>query len=154
MSLKRNALWNLAGDALPTLAGVALIPYTLNRLSSEAFGVLTLICGLIGYFSLYDFSCVLRGAAVDGGSKPSRPLAQDSPCAAGRRTYGFFVAAADVVPTTLASGLRGVLERVRSVCSVRSEPLYAGAAGHSGASLCLCVVVLKTGTAVRTCCPG
>lgn len=55
MSLKRNALWNLAGSALPMLAGVALIPYTLNRLGSEAFGVLTLIWGLIGYFSLFDF---------------------------------------------------------------------------------------------------
>lgn len=55
MSLKRNALWNLAGSGIPLLAGVALIPYTLGKLGNEAFGVLTLIWGLIGYFSLFDF---------------------------------------------------------------------------------------------------
>lgn len=55
MSLKRNALWNLAGSGVPLLAGVALIPYTLSMLGNEAFGVLTLIWGLIGYFSLFDF---------------------------------------------------------------------------------------------------
>ena len=54
MSLKRNTLWNLAGSALPLLAGAALIPYTLAALGNEAFGVLTLIWGLIGYFSLFD----------------------------------------------------------------------------------------------------
>lgn len=55
MSLKRNALWNLAGSVVPLLAGVALVPFTLSRLGNEAFGVLTLIWGLIGYFSLFDF---------------------------------------------------------------------------------------------------
>lgn len=55
MSLKRNTLWNLAGSGVPLLAGVALIPFTLSRLGNEAFGVLTLIWGLIGYFSLFDF---------------------------------------------------------------------------------------------------
>ncbi len=55
MSLKRNAMWNLAGSGVPLLAGVALIPYTLEKLGNEAFGVLTLIWGLIGYFSLFDF---------------------------------------------------------------------------------------------------
>ncbi len=55
MSLKRNALWNLAGSGIPLLAGVALIPYTLGKLGNEAFGVLTLIWALIGYFSLFDF---------------------------------------------------------------------------------------------------
>jgi O-antigen/teichoic acid export membrane protein len=54
MSLKRNALWNLAGTVVPMAAALALIPYTLNRLGSEAFGVLTLIWGLIGYFSVFD----------------------------------------------------------------------------------------------------
>ena len=54
MSLKRNAAWNLAGSAVPMLAGLALIPFTLGRLGNEAFGVLTLVWGLIGYFSLFD----------------------------------------------------------------------------------------------------
>nr|WP_295772469.1 oligosaccharide flippase family protein [Rhodoferax sp.] len=54
MSLKRNASWNLAGTAVPMAAALALIPYTLNHLGGEAFGVLTLIWALIGYFSVFD----------------------------------------------------------------------------------------------------
>lgn len=55
MSLRKNTLWNLAGSGLPVLAAVAFIPYCLNQLGSEAFGILTLIWALIGYFSLFDF---------------------------------------------------------------------------------------------------
>lgn len=54
MSLKRNTLWNLAGTAVPMVAALALIPYTLKSLGAESFGVLTLIWGLIGYFSVFD----------------------------------------------------------------------------------------------------
>lgn len=43
------------GGGLPMLAAVAFIPYCLHRLGSEAFGILTLIWALIGYFSLFDF---------------------------------------------------------------------------------------------------
>ncbi|MDE2427378.1 MAG: flippase [Burkholderiales bacterium] len=55
MSLKRNTFWNLGGSLLPLLAAAAFIPYCLRHLGNEAFGVLTLIWGLIGYFSLFDF---------------------------------------------------------------------------------------------------
>jgi len=54
LSLRRHTLWNLAGNALPLLAGVFFIPYCLHQLGYEAFGVLTLIWSLIGYFSLFD----------------------------------------------------------------------------------------------------
>lgn len=54
MSLKRNTIWNIVGTGLPLLAGVAFIPFTLARLGSEAFGVVTLIWALIGYFGLFD----------------------------------------------------------------------------------------------------
>ena len=54
MSLRRNTLWNLAGSGLPLIAAAGLIPFTLHRLGNEAFGVLTLIWALIGYFSLFD----------------------------------------------------------------------------------------------------
>jgi O-antigen/teichoic acid export membrane protein len=54
MSLKKNTLWNLAGSGLPLLAAAAFIPYTFKQLGNEAFGVLTLIWALIGYFSLFD----------------------------------------------------------------------------------------------------
>lgn len=55
MSLKRNTLWNLAGTGLPLLLGAITIPYLINRTGVEAFGVLTLVWALIGYFSLFDF---------------------------------------------------------------------------------------------------
>lgn len=54
MSLKRNTLWNLAGMGVPLIAAVAFIPFTLARLGGEAFGVVTLIWALIGYFGLFD----------------------------------------------------------------------------------------------------
>lgn len=54
MSLKKNTVWNLAGSIVPLIAAAIFIPYTLNHLGDEAFGVLTLIWALIGYFSLFD----------------------------------------------------------------------------------------------------
>ena len=54
MSLRRNTMWNIAGSGLPLIAAAALIPSTLRQLGNEAFGVLTLIWALIGYFGLFD----------------------------------------------------------------------------------------------------
>ena len=42
------------GSGLPLIAAACFIPFTLNRLGAEAFGVLTLIWALIGYFSFFD----------------------------------------------------------------------------------------------------
>jgi O-antigen/teichoic acid export membrane protein len=55
MSLKRNTAWNLAGTGLPLLLGAVTIPYLIRTTGIEAFGVLTLVWALIGYFSLFDF---------------------------------------------------------------------------------------------------
>ncbi len=55
MSLKRNTLWNLVGSGAPFLLGAICIPYLLKKIGVEAFGILTLIWALIGYFSLFDF---------------------------------------------------------------------------------------------------
>lgn len=55
MSLKRNTLWNLFGSGVPFLLGTVTIPYLLRHVGVEAFGILTLIWALIGYFSLFDF---------------------------------------------------------------------------------------------------
>lgn len=54
MSLRSNVLWNLAGAGLPLVVGAALFPYLVRSIGVEAFGVLTLIWALIGYFSLFD----------------------------------------------------------------------------------------------------
>jgi O-antigen/teichoic acid export membrane protein len=146
MSLKRNTLWNLAGSAVPLLAGVALIPYTLAHLGAEAFGVLTLVWALIGYFSLFDFgvgraltyqlsrlqaegqsqqaTAVLRagllltaaagvlGMGVVGALTPALAgqWLKISPALQDDARWAFLVAAVGVLPTTLASGLRGAME--------------------------------------------
>jgi O-antigen/teichoic acid export membrane protein len=55
MSLKKNTIWNLVGSGSPLLAAAACIPYTLQQLGAEGFGVLTLIWALIGYFNFFDF---------------------------------------------------------------------------------------------------
>jgi O-antigen/teichoic acid export membrane protein len=55
MSLRRNTLWSLAGTGLPLVLGAVTIPYLISKIGVEAFGVLTLIWALIGYFSLFDF---------------------------------------------------------------------------------------------------
>src|SRR5690606_12966442 len=55
MSLKRNTAWNLAGTGLTLLLGVFAIPDLIERIGLEAFGILTLVWTLIGYFSLFDF---------------------------------------------------------------------------------------------------
>ena len=78
MSLRRNTLWNLVGSGLPLLAAAVAIPYTLQQLGSEAFGVLTLVWTLIGYFSLFDFG-VGRALTVE----VSRRVGEGGPLALG-----------------------------------------------------------------------
>jgi O-antigen/teichoic acid export membrane protein len=146
MSLTKNTLWNLAGTAIPMVAGLALIPFTLTRLGSEAFGVLTLVWGLIGYFSVFDLgvgraltvqlSRLTATESVSGAAPLVRSgmlltlaagllgvaliwllapsLANQwlkiSPALQDDARLAFLVAAVGVLPTTLASGLRGALE--------------------------------------------
>ena len=79
MSLRKNTLWNLAGSGLPLIAAIAFIPYCLNQLGSEAFGILTLIWALIGYFSLFDFG-VGRALTIEIGKLNSNRKRSDIAC--------------------------------------------------------------------------
>lgn len=54
-TLKNNTLWNLIGSGAPMLLGIVTIPYLIKEIGVEAFGILTLVWALIGYFSLFDF---------------------------------------------------------------------------------------------------
>lgn len=146
MSLKRNTIWNLLGAGLPLLAAAAFIPYCMEQLGNEAFGVLTLIWALIGYFSVFDFGTgraltyelsklrdsqqrkevqtTLRAGlilTVFTGALGSLiifalayPLAHRwlgiSPSLQSGAFLAFQIAAAGIIPTTLASGLRGAME--------------------------------------------
>ena len=55
MSLKKNTAWNLVGAVTPMLLGLLTIPYLVRSLGVEAFGILTLVWALIGYFTIFDF---------------------------------------------------------------------------------------------------
>ena len=52
--LARNVVWNLSGQVLPLLAGIALIPYIIRGLGPDRFGMLGIIWVVFGYFSLMD----------------------------------------------------------------------------------------------------
>jgi O-antigen/teichoic acid export membrane protein len=54
MSLKKNTLWNLVGLGAPLIVAAFSIPFLLKTIGQEAFGVLTLLWSIIGYFSLFD----------------------------------------------------------------------------------------------------
>ena len=55
MSIKKNTAWNFTGSVAPMLLGIVTIPYLMRNLGVEAFGILTLVWALIGYFSVFDF---------------------------------------------------------------------------------------------------
>lgn len=74
MSLRRHTLWNVVGIAAPFLIGVVTIPYLIKSIGLEAFGVLTLIWALIGYFSLFDFGL---GRALTQQVSEARSLGAD-----------------------------------------------------------------------------
>jgi O-antigen/teichoic acid export membrane protein len=146
MSLRRDTMFNLAGAGLPLAAAAVLIPFTLGRLGDEAFGVLALVWGLIGYFSLFDMGVgraltfelsrlrgtraasqvppTLRaGLAITGGAGLvgallmlllAGPLVHAwlkiGPSLQPDALLAFRIAAIGVVPTTVASGMRGALD--------------------------------------------
>jgi O-antigen/teichoic acid export membrane protein len=147
MSIKRNALWNLAGAGIPLIAALFCIPYLLRVLGAEGFGVITLVWALIGYFSLFDFG-IGRALTYELGKRASASLTElapyvragivltsatgvigaiivaliAKPLSASWLNIGlswqsdafaaFLIAAVGIIPTTIASGLRGALEGI------------------------------------------
>lgn len=49
-----NALFNLLGAGAPALVTIFTIPYIVTRLGDGAYGVLTLVTSIMGYFALLD----------------------------------------------------------------------------------------------------
>lgn len=162
MSLKRNTIWNLLGAGLPLLAAAAFIPYCMDQLGNEAFGVLTLIWALIGYFSVFDFgtgraltyelSKLREGRQTEKIQTTLRagliltlftgalgtliifglagPLAQRwlgiSADLQSGALLAFQIAAAGIIPTTLASGLRGAMEGLDRFDSSNINKIFLG----------------------------
>jgi len=52
--LARNAIWNFVGMAAPLLVGLFAIPYLIDGMGKERFGLLAIIWMGVGYFSLFD----------------------------------------------------------------------------------------------------
>jgi O-antigen/teichoic acid export membrane protein len=173
MSLKRNTAWNLVGNGLPFLVGVITIPYLINHIGVEAFGILTLIWGLIGYFSLFDFGLgraltqqvAARLVSDDKSNIPhlvksglmftfftgllggavlivlARPLAfhwlkidlalQDE------TLQCLMISALGIPLTTVATGLRGVLEAYEDFKAVNFIRMGMGVASFGLPALCV-----------------
>jgi len=54
-TIRSGTLWTVMGNVLPLLVGILCIPFLIDQIGLERFGVLTLIWTLIGYFSIFDF---------------------------------------------------------------------------------------------------
>src|SRR5437667_11545033 len=52
--LARNALYNVLGQALPLVVGLAAIPVTLRSLGEARFGLLGLAWAILGYVGVLD----------------------------------------------------------------------------------------------------
>src|SRR5438309_8032411 len=50
----RHTAYNILGQALPLVVGLAAIPITTRSLGDARFGLLALMWAIIGYFSLLD----------------------------------------------------------------------------------------------------
>lgn len=55
MSLRRNTVWNLAGNVIPLGAGAIAIPFLMKHMGMERFSIVTMVWTLIGYLSFFDF---------------------------------------------------------------------------------------------------
>ena len=54
LTLTRNTLLNILGHGIPLLVGVVSIPIIAARLGDTRFGILGLVWGVLGYFSVFD----------------------------------------------------------------------------------------------------
>ena len=55
-SISRNAASNLLAGVVPALFSLLTIPYIVHGLGSEAYGLMTLVTSIIGYFALIDIN--------------------------------------------------------------------------------------------------
>ena len=53
--IAKNTIYNLLGYGIPFVFALVLIPFLLNGLGTEKFGILNLVWIVIGYFSFFDF---------------------------------------------------------------------------------------------------
>lgn len=130
MSLKRNTLWNLAGNGLPLLVGVVTIPYLVKQLGIEAFGILTLVWSLIGYFSLFDFGL---GRALTQQIASRLHIGDQQPIAQLVKSGLLF---------TLGTGVVGGLLLLAAARPLATDWLHIGSTLQTQTRLCLLIAAL------------
>lgn len=54
MNIRNNFIWNILGFGAPLMAAYFAIPLLIRNIGHESFGILTLIMGIIGYFSVFE----------------------------------------------------------------------------------------------------
>jgi len=77
--LARNVLWNLAGQLLPLVVGVAALRPIIEGLGIERFGLLSLAWIIVGYFSLFDLGlgrALTKLAADRFAQDPEAPIGE------------------------------------------------------------------------------
>lgn len=167
MSLKKNTVWNLLGSGLPLLLAAVAIPFIIRHAGVEAFGILTMIWALIGYFSLFDFGLgraltqqvakelsLHRYGEIPGLVKSGLLFTLATGFIGGSLLAGvawilatdllkvsaslqeqvytsLLLAAAGIPLTTLATGLRGVLEAYEDFKSVNIFRIFLGMANFA-----------------------
>lgn len=76
--LAQNALVNVAGRGVPLLFAVIAIPFVIEGLGTDRFGVLTIVWIVIGYFGLFDMG-LGRATTKFVADEEARGAAQISP---------------------------------------------------------------------------
>lgn len=114
MSIRRDTLYNLAGQLVPLLLALATIPTLLALIGEARYGVLALVWLTVGYLGLFDLG---MGPAI---SQRLARMPQDSPNAIRERAATFWTA----VAVNLMLGVGGAL---------LAWPLAAYIVGHGAA---------------------
>src|SRR5260370_38891851 len=52
--IAKNTIFNLTGQVLPMVAGVATIPFSVRGLGAAEYGILSIAMMLLGYFNIFD----------------------------------------------------------------------------------------------------
>jgi O-antigen/teichoic acid export membrane protein len=55
ITLTRNSIYAIVGQALPMIAAFVAIPFLMREMGDARFGVLTIAWAAVGYFAIFDF---------------------------------------------------------------------------------------------------
>ena len=139
--LKRNIVYNLAGQVFPLLAAVIAIPLLINAIGEERFGLLSIGWMLVGYFGLFDLGLARVLTKMVGeklGSGKSDEISQII------WSGLFFMLLLGIISAVIFCGLTPFLIHILNI----PGPLL-GEARLSFIILGCCIPIVTTGTGLR-----